>query len=91
MSLAEIKIALSRRLLELEDKKVLSQIETILNDALDTQWNEVPTKLKADIHESTTQLDSGKFVTNQEVFLQVKERWNTKSSGRQKRKKVSSK
>ena len=91
MSIAEIKIELSRRLLEVEDKKVLTQIETILNDALATKWHEVPAKIKAEIHESTSQLDNGKFISNQEIFSQVKERWNTKSSGHQKRKKASSK
>ena len=80
MKIAEIKVELSKGLLELEDKKVLSQIETILNDALATQWNEVPTKLKTDISESTAQLDSGKFVINQEVFSQVNEKIRKRKS-----------
>ena len=74
MSIAEIKIALSRRLLELEDKKALSQIETILKDALATQWNEFPTTLKTDISESSAQWDSEKFVINHEGFSQVDEK-----------------
>jgi len=91
MSIAEIKIALSRRLLEVEDKKVLTQTETILNDALATKWDEVPARMKTEIHESTSQLDSGKFISNEEIFSKINESWNTKSSGRQKRKKASSK
>ncbi|MDZ4821865.1 MAG: hypothetical protein SH856_00210 [Flavobacteriales bacterium] len=91
MSIAEKQVELSRRLLHISNPKMLNQIEKFLDGNLATLWDEIPDKIKSDFKQSIAQLDAGKFISNEEVFNEANQRWNTKSSGRQKRSKASSK
>jgi hypothetical protein len=91
MSIAEQKIEINRRLFDVQDKKILNKISKILDEEFATAWTEVPSILKSQINKSISELDAGKIISNQEVFTQIEEKWNTKSSGRPQRTKVSKK
>ncbi len=91
MSIAEQKVELSRRLLETNDKKLLSRIENILNEELATTWVELPQEIKSDFKQSVAELDAGKFISSEEVLSQARKGWNTKLSGRQKQSRTTSK
>jgi hypothetical protein len=91
MSIAEQKIEINRRLFDVQDKKILNKISQILDEEYATSWSEIPSKIKSQIHKSISELDAGKLISNEEVFTQIEGKWNTKSSGRSPRTKVSKK
>ncbi len=76
MNLSERKYKIIEQLLKIEEEETLYQIEGLLNQKSEDQWDNLPKELQDLLEMGLKQCEEGKFTPHEQVMAEIKQKYN---------------